>query len=215
MDPVVPDAAPYVSAGELPSPEHVRRSVDEAYERFRTENGGGLSAVSPRPGAGVAPAVRHLPGRGPAATGGERHGAAVRLALRRGAQPRRAHQADGRCRRDQHRRPCPGHAAEAREGFVLDGLSRLAGGPPALDVEVYASAAVTDHRNRALADLLESNRLVGSDWAEAVDRRTRQSCLRVTAADLAVRGATLADGGVNRSRRSGSWTPWSATSPSP
>jgi glutaminase len=27
--------APYVSTGHLPSPEQVRRSVDEAYERYR------------------------------------------------------------------------------------------------------------------------------------------------------------------------------------
>jgi glutaminase len=35
------------------------------------------------------------------------------------------------------------------------------------------------------------------DPAEAVELYTRQSCLSVTARDLAIMGATLADGGVN------------------
>ena len=29
------DDTPYVSTGQLPSPEQVRRAVDEAYERYR------------------------------------------------------------------------------------------------------------------------------------------------------------------------------------
>ncbi|GAA3349306.1 hypothetical protein GCM10020358_70930 [Amorphoplanes nipponensis] len=39
--------------------------------------------------------------------------------------------------------------------------------------------------------------LLGCDPVAAVDLYTRQSCLRVTAVDLAVMGATLANGGVN------------------
>ena len=38
---------------------------------------------------------------------------------------------------------------------------------------------------------------IAGDPSEAVDVYTRQSCLGVTARDLAVMGATLADGGVN------------------
>ena len=41
------DDAPYVSTGHLPSPEQVRRSVDEAYERYRTVAEGENSRVYP------------------------------------------------------------------------------------------------------------------------------------------------------------------------
>jgi len=91
----------------------------------------------------------------------------------------------------------PGGSAEARWGFLRDGLSQFAGRPLALDEEVYASAAATNHRNRALANLLETYGRLGCDPAEAVALYTRQSCLRVSVTELAVMGATLANGGVN------------------
>jgi glutaminase len=91
----------------------------------------------------------------------------------------------------------PGATGEARWAFLHDGLSRFAGRPLALDEEVHASASATNHRNRGLANLLESYGLVGCDPAEAVELYTMQSCLAVSASDLAVMGATLADGGVN------------------
>jgi glutaminase len=91
----------------------------------------------------------------------------------------------------------PGATSEARWGFLRDGLSRFAGRPLPLDEEVYASASATNHRNRGLANLLESYGRIGCDPAEAVELYTRQSCLAVSATDLAVMGATLADGGVN------------------
>jgi glutaminase len=56
---------------------------------------------------------------------------------------------------------------------------------------------VTNYHNRAIASLLQSAGRIYWDPAEAIDLYTRQSCLMVTAADLAVMGATLADGGVN------------------
>ena len=91
----------------------------------------------------------------------------------------------------------PGADAEARWRFVLDGLSRFAGRALTLDAGVFASASATNARNRELARLLESRGRVYCDPVEAVDVYTRQSCLTVTAHDLAVMGATLADGGVN------------------
>jgi glutaminase len=66
-----------------------------------------------------------------------------------------------------------------------------------LDEEIYRSASATNHRNRELAGLLAARGRLDVDPAEALDLYTRQSCLQVTAADLAVMGATLADGGVN------------------
>ncbi|MCD5346809.1 glutaminase A [Agromyces sp. H3Y2-19a] len=89
-----------------------------------------------------------------------------------------------------------GHADE-RWQLIRDGLSRFAGRPLALDGEVYRSESFTNHRNQALARLLQSYDRLAIDPEEAVDVYTRQCSLAVTARDLAVMGATLADGGVN------------------
>ncbi|HSL59964.1 MAG TPA: glutaminase A [Acidimicrobiales bacterium] len=91
----------------------------------------------------------------------------------------------------------PGDDADGRWRFLADGLSRFAGRPLELDVEVLDSALATNHRNHAIARLLESFGALGSDPAEATEVYTRACSLSVTARDLAVMGATLADGGVN------------------
>jgi len=86
--------------------------------------------------------------------------------------------------------------AEQWEAIRL-GLSAFAGRPLELDEDVYSSEAATNHRNRAIAGLLESYGRVERDPLEVVDVYTKQCALRVTAIDLAIMGATLADGGVN------------------
>jgi glutaminase len=91
----------------------------------------------------------------------------------------------------------PGQSVETRWQFILDGLSRFAGRKLSLNEEVYASASQTNFRNRSIARLLESYEQIYCDAKEAVDLYTRQCSLNVSAKDLAVMGATLADGGVN------------------
>lgn len=91
----------------------------------------------------------------------------------------------------------PGSSPEDQWTFIADGLSRFAGRPLALDHDVLASAARTNQRNRGAAWLLQSYDRIGGDPSAVLDLYTRQSCLSVTARDLAVMGATLADGGVN------------------
>ena len=91
--------------------------------------------------------------------------------------------------------PGPNHAA--RWERLREGLSLFAGRDLALDDETYASASETNHRNRAIAQLLDSLGALCHGPTETLDLYTRQSCLAVTARDLAVMGATLADGGVN------------------
>ena len=91
----------------------------------------------------------------------------------------------------------PGGTGEARWQFIVRGLSAFAGRDLTLDEEVFASAARTNHRNRAIVSLLQSYGRVYCEPAVALDLYTRQSCLAVTAEDLAVMGATLADGGLN------------------
>ena len=91
----------------------------------------------------------------------------------------------------------PGTDIAARWRLLSHGLSRFAGRDLTLSEEVYASASATNHRNRAIANLLASRDRIYGDPAEAVDLYTRQSCLLVTAEDLAVMSGTLADSGVN------------------
>ena len=91
----------------------------------------------------------------------------------------------------------PGATTDDKWLRISDGLSSFAGRLLSLDDEVYASATATNHRNRGIARLLEDVGCLHGDPDEAVDLYTRQSSLSVTAHDLAVMGATLADGGVN------------------
>lgn len=91
----------------------------------------------------------------------------------------------------------PGATAEAKWRFVQQGLSRFAGRELTLDQEVYESEAATNQRNQGIARLLQAYGRLYCDPAEAVDVYTRQCALRISCRDLAVMGATLADGGVN------------------
>jgi glutaminase len=91
----------------------------------------------------------------------------------------------------------PGPDANAKWQFIYDGLSRFAGRKLALNEEVYASASETNYRNQGIARLLQSFGRIYIDPALATDLYTKQCSLNVSARDLAVMGATLADGGVN------------------
>ena len=91
----------------------------------------------------------------------------------------------------------PGHTASEQWAFVLDGLSRFAGHDLDVDQATLESALATNHRNRALANMLRSMHALQGDPDDAVDVYTRQSCVSVSAIDLAVMGATLASGGTN------------------
>ena len=91
----------------------------------------------------------------------------------------------------------PGPTADEKWAFVKDGLSRFAGRNLDIDREVYASEAATNQRNEGIAALLDSYGRVYFDPLQATDVYTKQCSLEVTVTDLAVMGATLADGGVN------------------
>ena len=137
-----------------------------------------------------------------------------------------AHEARGRARRQRHRLPfnsvmavelndnrtmnpmvnagaiattslVPGRTPRRSGPTCIDGLSRLRRAPLELDEDVYASELANNLRNQGIAHLLDSYGRMGFDPDEATEVYTRQCSLRVTAEDLAVMGATLADGGVN------------------
>lgn len=91
----------------------------------------------------------------------------------------------------------PGATPDEQWRNIVSGLSAFAGRPLHVDDTVYRSEADTNQRNRAIARLLESYGRIELDPLAVVDVYTRQCALRVTATDLAVMGATLADGGVN------------------
>ncbi|WP_270937532.1 glutaminase A [Falsiroseomonas oryzae] len=76
-------------------------------------------------------------------------------------------------------------------------LSAAAGRQLDLDEDVYRSEAETGHRNRALAHLLHGAGVFRVPAEEAVDLYFRQCALAVTARDLAVMGATMANIGTN------------------
>jgi glutaminase len=91
----------------------------------------------------------------------------------------------------------PAVDAAHRWNAVRQGLSRFAGRELALDERVYQSEVATNQRNAGIAHLLRGYGRVYCDPDEATDVYTRQCALLVSARDLAVMGATLADGGVN------------------
>lgn len=91
----------------------------------------------------------------------------------------------------------PGGTPAEQWELIRTGLSAFAGRQLSMDGEVYASEMATNVRNKAIARLLESYGRLDADPLETVDVYTRQCAMLVTAHDLAIMGATLADGGVN------------------
>jgi glutaminase len=90
-----------------------------------------------------------------------------------------------------------GADAAAKWEVIHDGLSRFAGRTLSLNTEVYESASETNQRNQSIVRRLQSYGRIFCEPSEALDLYTRQCSLNVSATDLAVMGATLADGGVN------------------
>jgi glutaminase len=90
----------------------------------------------------------------------------------------------------------PGYDADERRAGLFGGLSRFAGRPLVVDQVVYESEHSTGHRNRALAHLMRSYEML-DDVDAALDLYFEQCSLIVTARDLAVMAATLANAGVN------------------
>lgn len=91
----------------------------------------------------------------------------------------------------------PGATIEAKWRAIQSGLSRFAGRELSLNDEVYRCESANNARNDSMARLLESYGRLHFDAAATTDLYTRQCALNVTAVDLAVMGATLANGGVN------------------
>lgn len=80
---------------------------------------------------------------------------------------------------------------------VVSGLSAFAGRRLEMDESVCISEMEHAHRNLAIAHMLRSHNILTEDPATIVDGYTRQCSLLVTARDLALMAATLANRGVN------------------
>jgi glutaminase len=91
------------------------------------------------------------------------------------------------------------HCVERDRGFdrVLDALSRFAGRQLGVDEAVFQSERATGDRNRAIAYLLRNYSIVEGDVDAVLDLYFRQCSILVTAHDLAVMAATLANRGTN------------------
>ena len=84
-----------------------------------------------------------------------------------------------------------------KNSSIVAAMSRFAGRRLEMDNDIYESEAATNDRNRGIAHLLDGYGRMYCDPNLATDVYTRQCSVRVSARDLAVMGATLANGGVN------------------
>lgn len=90
-----------------------------------------------------------------------------------------------------------GADTEARRTALSAMLARFAGRPLPLNEATYLSEKATGHRNRAIAWMMLSAGMIQRDPEDVLDLYFRQCSYDVTARDLAVMGATLANEGVN------------------
>jgi glutaminase len=88
----------------------------------------------------------------------------------------------------------PGAPPMAR---ILETFGRYAGHSMDIDEAVYRSESETGHRNRAIAHLLYGHGILDRTPEEVLDLYFRQCSILVTARDLAMMGACLANNGVN------------------
>ena len=96
---------------------------------------------------------------------------------------------------------CSGLIHEAKGAgafdYIRQALGRFAGRELAMDEAVYASESATGDRNRAIGYLLRNSGVVTGDVGAVLDVYFRQCSVLVTARDIAVMAATLANRGIN------------------
>jgi glutaminase len=90
-----------------------------------------------------------------------------------------------------------GTTPDAKWAKIIGTLNDFAGTTLNVDQEIYQSESETNQRNQAIARLLLAYERIYDEPATAVDLYTRQCSVAVSAKDLAVMAATLANGGRN------------------
>lgn len=91
----------------------------------------------------------------------------------------------------------PGATVEEKTARVLEAFSRFAGRALDMDERVYDSESSTGHRNRAIGWMLRNFSILSDGPGPTLETYFRQCSIRVNCRDLALMGATLANGGVN------------------
>lgn len=91
----------------------------------------------------------------------------------------------------------PGKGFHGRFEEIRRRFSNFAGRELDVDEAVYKSESDTGFRNRAIAHLLRNFEMLDDPVEEAVEVYFKQCAILVNARDLAVMGASLANGGVN------------------
>lgn len=96
---------------------------------------------------------------------------------------------------------CSGLIVEAKGSAafdtIRDALGRFAGRKLDVDDAVFASESATGDRNRAIGYLLRTSRVIRNDVAAVLEVYFRQCSVLVTARDIAIMAATLANRGTN------------------
>lgn len=87
--------------------------------------------------------------------------------------------------------------ADERLKRILDCFERYTGHPVSVNEPIYHSERDTGHRNRAISHMLRNADIISGVPEEVLDSYFRQCSIGVTARDLALMAACLANGGVN------------------
>ncbi len=90
-----------------------------------------------------------------------------------------------------------GKSVQTRLQRLLDMFTLYTGHGVALDDAIYRSESETGHRNRAIGHMLRNFDILTSDPIPSVELYFKQCSVSVTARDLGVMAATLANRGVN------------------
>lgn len=91
----------------------------------------------------------------------------------------------------------PKGISSAKWSAIFNNISDLCGSDPELIDELYNSESATNFNNRSIAWLLKNYNRIYDDPDLALDLYTRQCSLGVTASQLAISGATIANNGTN------------------
>ena len=81
--------------------------------------------------------------------------------------------------------------------YIRQALGRFAGRELDVDEAVYASESLTGDRNRAIGYLLRNTAVIKDNVGAVLDVYFRQCAILVTARDIAMMAATLANRGIN------------------
>ncbi len=90
-----------------------------------------------------------------------------------------------------------GQTSDEKFARILQTFSLYAGRELSVDEAVYQSEKATGHRNRAIGHMLRNFNVLGDDPEPVLDLYFRQCSISINCRDLALIGATLANGGIN------------------